>query len=291
MSLSLHRRAELSDGQIARLEGALTAFYTNPPAQYYRMADRPPTQYNVRDQPFHCDFVGRVLPGSTVLEAGCGTAHLCPLIERQGGHYSGLDHSEALLADNQRRFPGAAFYSLQSPPQQTFDLVASLYTIEHIADPEKYLASLWKYCRPGGLVAVICPEFVASPGYAPSIFYGRTPGRLSEKLKAGRVLDAAAHGLDLKWHAPRWKQRALAAPPGAFWINLKPRVLHENDYNIDTDAVHLVQLRDLVWFFEKQGAEILQTSLTMPGVPPEVLAYNAYVVARKPGGPPGSVPA
>jgi len=77
-------------------------------------------------------------------------------------------------------------------------------------------------------------------------------------------------------------ENALASPPGAFWINLKPRVLYENDYAIDTDAVHIVQLRDLVWHFQNLGAELIQTSRQMPGLTPEVLRYNAYLVIRKP---------
>jgi SAM-dependent methyltransferase len=282
MNLALHRRAELSAQQIARLESGLTAFYSHPPARYYQMSDKSPEHYNPRQQPFHCELLERVSPGTRVLEVGCGTAHLCPQVEARGGHYAGLDHSADLLADNRRRFPGAAFYSLQTPPAQTFDLVASLYTIEHIADPPAYLELLWRFCRPGGLIGIICPEFIASPGYAPSIFYGRTPRRFSTKLKAGDVADAVAHWLDLKWHAPRWKQRALAAPPGAFWINLKPRIFHEDGYDIDTDAVHLVQLKDLVWFFETRGAEILQTSHSVPGVDPAVSRFNCYLLVRKP---------
>jgi SAM-dependent methyltransferase len=285
MSLSLHRRAELSEQQIAGLERALTAFYQNPPPKYYQTADRSAAQYNPQDQPFHCDLLDRVVPGTTVLEVGCGTAHLCPYVEKKGGLYSGLDHSEALLADNRRRFPRARFYALTSPPADRFDVVASLYTIEHIADPPRYLDRLWRFCRPGGLVAIICPEFIASPGYAPSVFFGRTPGRFSAKVKAGALADAAAHWLDLKLRAPRWKQCALASPPGAFWINLRPRILHEADYAIDTDAVHLVQLRDLVWFFQTAGAEMVQTSEQMAGISPEVRRFNCYLVARKPAAP------
>jgi SAM-dependent methyltransferase len=282
MSLSLHRRAELSEEQIAGLNRAMTSFYRNPPPRYYQMADRPPAQYNEREQPFHLDLLGRVFPDATVLEVGCGTAHLCPHVESRSGRYSGLDHSDELLQKNRHRFPHARFFSLQSPPEQTFDIVASLYTIEHIADPPQYLESLWRYCRPGGLVAIICPEFIASAGFAPSIFFGRTPRRLREKIKAGDVPNAVSHLIDLKWRAPRWKKRALASPPGAFWINLQPRILHENDYDIDTDAVHLVQLRDLVWFYQNKGAEILQTSGDMPGISPTVLSYNGYLLVRKP---------
>jgi SAM-dependent methyltransferase len=289
MSLSLHRRADLSEQQVAALEKALAAFYRNTPPEYYQMADRSSTQYNPRDQPFYCDLIGRVFPGATVLEAGCGTAHLCPYVGEKSAHYSGLDHSRDLLENNRRRFPRADFYSLKSPPAKTFDIVVSLYTIEHIADPPKYLDLLWQYCRPGGLIAIICPEFIASSGFAPSIFFGRTPRRLRDKLKAGQIADTVGHLLDLRFRAPLWKKRARTSPPGAFWTNLKPRILHGHDYQIDTDAVHLVQLRDLIWFFENKGAEILQTSANLPGISPEVLSYNCYLLARKPVGPPETV--
>jgi hypothetical protein len=75
MSLDLRRRAELSAEQVAVFEQALAAFYKNPPASYYQIADQAAQKYTPREQPFHCDLVGRVFPGATVLEAGCGTAH------------------------------------------------------------------------------------------------------------------------------------------------------------------------------------------------------------------------
>ena len=115
--------------------------------------------------------------------------------------------------------------------------MASLYTIEHVVDPAAYLHRLWEFCRPGGLVAIICPEFIDSPGLPPSVIYGRTTRRLSNKLLHFDFADAAAHLLDLYWRGPRWKTAAQARPPGAFWINLRPRVLHGAAYTIDADAV------------------------------------------------------
>ena len=282
MSLSIRRQAELSAAQLDSLGNAMAAFYQKPPPSYYQIADKSPSQYTPEQQPFHCDMISRVKAGDRVLEVGCGTAHLCPLIEQKGGIYSGLDHSEALLNDNRRRFPKAHFFAVDSPPTETFDLVVSMYTIEHIANPTAYLEQLWRFCRPGGLVAIICPEFVGSPGFAPSIFFGRTPGRFSEKLRRLDLLDAACHWLDLKWFGPRWKRQALAAAPGAFWINLKPRILHENQYAIDTDAVHLVQLRDLVWFFQSKNGDIIQSSKRMLEVSPELNVYNCYLIVKKP---------
>jgi SAM-dependent methyltransferase len=282
MSLALMRHAEISPEQIARLQKAMSGFYQNTPASYYQIADQSARRYNSKEQPFHCDLAGRVFPGATVLEAGCGTAHLCPYVEERGGVYTGLDYSEILLLKNRQRFPKARFFQIGTPLPETFDIVASLYTIEHVVDPPAYLESLWQFCRPGGLIAIICPEFIDSPGFPPSVFYGKTPRRFREKLSALDLLDATSHLLDLKLRAPRWKKQLRASPPGAFWMNLRPGVLHGAEYSIDADAVHLVRLKDLVWFFKQKGAEILQTSAEMTGVSADVLQYNCYLLAKKP---------
>jgi SAM-dependent methyltransferase len=213
---------------------------------------------------------------------GCGTAHLCPHVEARGGSYTGVDYSEQLIAENRRRFPHARFHTLDAPMTEQFDLVVSLYTVEHVADPPAYLDQMWAHCRPGGLLAVICPEFVNCPAFAPSIFFGRTPRRFREKVKAFDVVDAGWHLIDLKVLGVLWQRRARKSPPGAFWINLRPRVLHGAEFTSDTEAIHLVRLSDLVWFFEQKGADMLATSLTVPKVAPEVLRYNCYVVAKRP---------
>ena len=283
MSLDLRRRAELSTDQVAALAQALAAFYKNPPANYYPIANRAANRYTPGEQPFHCDLAGRVFPGATVLEVGCGTAHLCPSVEKNGGTYTGLDFSADLLADNRRRFPRASFYPIGTPLTETFDLVASLFTLEHIADPPAYLESLWQHCRPGGMVGIICPEFIECPGVPPSVFFGTTPRRFREKLQSFQLVDAFRHLVDWKWSAPSFQERSRRSPAGAFWINLKPRILHgAQEFSSDADAVHFPRLKDLVWFFEQKNAEIIQTSARMPGVREEILRHSCYVLARKP---------
>lgn len=281
MSVDIHRYADVPVLERARLSDALAEFYRNPPPSYYCIADGAARHYNEREQPFHCDLVSQVRPGTRVLEMGCGTAHLCAQVEQRGGFYTGVDHSDALLAENRRRFPSARFLRLGDPLSEQFDLVASLYTIEHVVDPPTYLKDMWDACKPGGLLVVICPEFVDSPGFPPSVFFGRTPGRLRKKIQDLALADAVAHVLDLKRGAAAWKRVAKAAAPGAFWLNLRPRVLFGADYAIDTDAVHLVRRQDIVWFFQQSGAKIVRTSTEMPGVSPDILRFNAYVLARK----------
>jgi 2-polyprenyl-3-methyl-5-hydroxy-6-metoxy-1,4-benzoquinol methylase len=281
VSISLLPHAELSSAQRESLNQALSAYYSNPPKSYYEIAGQAIDCYTPELLPFHCDLVGRVLPGQRLLELGCGDAHLCPQIERKGAHYTGIDHSSDLLADNRCRYPHATFLPVDAALANDFDVVASLYTIEHVVDPPAYLQRLWSLARPGGLIAIICPEFIDSDGYAPSIHFGTTPRRLREKIIAGAFGDALAHLIDFLWHAPRWKARARTSAPGAFWINALPSELHGRNHGVDTDAVHLPRLLDLMWWLEQRGAEIVVTSAVLPGVPPSVLRYNCYVVARK----------
>lgn len=281
MSISLHPCAQLSAEQREALDRALSAYYAKPPNSYYEIAGQAVDQYRPDLLPFHCDLVNRVSSGQRLLELGCGDAHLCSHIERRGAHYTGVDHSPELLAANRHRYPAATFLSVDTVLTNDFDVVASLYTIEHVVDPPAYLDRLWSLVKPGGLVAVICPEFIDSYGYAPSVHFGKTPRRLREKLLAGDFGDSFAHLVDLYWHAPRWKSRARASAPGVFWINSRPSEFYGISHGVDTDAVHLPRLLDLTWWFEQKTAEIVVTSKTLPGVPQPVLDYNCYLVARK----------
>lgn len=282
MSLCIHRHADVSRVELSRLSEALATFYQNPPDSYYRIADGSAQRYNSTEQPFHCDLISRITLGTSVLEVGCGTAHLCSFVEQRGGNYTGVDYSSALLRENRLRFPNARFFQIGAIPEETFDLVASLYTVEHVIEPPIYLRQLWDSCRPGGLIGVISPEFIDSYGLPPSLYYGFTPARLREKLKKLAILDAGAHFFDQKIVAALWKRRALASKPGAFWINLKPRVLHGAKYTIDSDAVHLVRRKDLMWYFQSLGGEIVCTSADFPDAQASVCRFNSYVLVQKP---------
>jgi len=260
----------------------MAAFYAQTPSSYYEIAGRAAEQYTPAQQPFHMHLLEQVRPGMSVLEMGCGTAHLCPHVEARDGRYTGLDYGAKLLDQNRLRHPCARFLQIGTELPAPFDLVASLYTIEHVADPPAYLARMWAATRPGGLLGIICPEFIECEGLPPSVFYGRSPRRFREKIRTLSLPDAVRHAVEVHWVAPRWKAQARAAAPGAFWLNTAPAVLHGAAYSIDADAVHLPRLRDLEWWLNGQGAEILATSATLPEIPAEILRFNCYILARKP---------
>ncbi|MFZ3376344.1 MAG: class I SAM-dependent methyltransferase [Chthoniobacterales bacterium] len=280
--ISVFRHAELDSTEKSVLQQRLLEYYSNPPESYYTIADQAALQYTPDLQPFHCDLASRVKAGMKVLELGCGTAHLCPFVEAHGAFYTGMDCSDKLLDRNHQKFPSARFLLIGTDPGEAFDIVASLYTIEHIVDPAAYLEQMWALCKPAGLLAVICPEFIDSDCYPPSFYYGKTTRRFREKARSLNLIDMFLHIVDLKWNAPRWKKRARRSEPGAFWINLCPSELSGMSHGVDTDAVYLSRLADLTWWLETRGAKILATSGTIAGAPREVLRFNCYVVAQKP---------
>jgi SAM-dependent methyltransferase len=282
MSIRLVRLRDLEPSDKSTLEERLTKFYQTTPALYYQIADQAAEQYVSALLPFHCDLVSRIAPGTKVVELGCGSAHLCRQVEKMGGVYLGMDHDEHLLQRNRERFPRARFLPLSAKLDEQFDVVASLYTIEHVVDPPHYLKTMWNFCKPAGLIAIICPDFVDGESLPPSVFYGTTPRRLREKILSLAFGDMIEHCIDLFWRAERWKRRLRMEKPGAFWINLRPRVLHGANYSIDADAVHLSRLQDISGWLENHGASILATSRSMKNVPESVLRFNCYVVAQKP---------
>ncbi len=281
MSVNVKPLAEVSQHSRATLEEKLTSFYSTSPEAYYTEADRSLNQYTPTVLPFHCDLVSRINAGDRVFEVGCGSAHLCGHVQAAGGHYTGLDHGEKLLEQNRTRYPEAQFLSLSQPPVDTFDIVASLYTIEHVVDPVAYLDTLWSFCRPGGLIGIICPDFIDGAELPASFFYGTTARRFRTKLATFSLWDATRHLLDLFWSAPRWKAGARAAAPGMFWINQAPRIFAGAAYSPDADAVHLPRLQDLTWWIERRGGIVLDTSRSVEA-PENVLQHNCYLVARRP---------
>lgn len=284
MAFGLRQARNTSAQETKKLNERMRHFYENAPTNYYEISDIASLHYQSDEQPFHCHLASLAAEGQHVLEVGCGTAHLCPHIMQRGAFYHGTDMSQRILSENRKRFPQGYFYPPDDIPHRHFDIVASLYTLEHTADPLAYLQTLWRYCRDGGIVAVICPDFIDGDGIPRSVYYGSTPRRIREKIASCSLSDAFLHLWELFVLFPAWKAFARSRPPGAFWINQAPSDLAGREHDIDGDAVHFPRLLDLVHWFNSQGANIITTSNEMPGAPDHVKKHNCYIAARKPEG-------
>jgi SAM-dependent methyltransferase len=106
-------------------------------------------------------FLTQLVPAGCVLDVGCGTGLLAGQLSARGYQVVGVDPSEGMLEVMRARSPRvqavkASGEALPFPPDQ-FDLVVTVATLHHIADPDRVratLAEMVRVCRPTGTVVV-----------------------------------------------------------------------------------------------------------------------------------------
>lgn len=103
-----------------------------------------------------------------VLDAACGTGYGSYLLARAGARkVVGVDRNPARIRFAARRFrsPGLSFQvgdceGLDFPPD-SFDLVVSSNTLEHLPDPSRFLQGVSKTISPGGQLLVAVPPVLS----------------------------------------------------------------------------------------------------------------------------------
>jgi 2-polyprenyl-3-methyl-5-hydroxy-6-metoxy-1,4-benzoquinol methylase len=124
-------------------------------------------------------YLGNV-KGLKVLEIGCGRGAFARYLAEQGADVWAADFSPVAVAETEKLLAArgrALVADVQALPfpDESFDLVVSLETLEHVPDPKKGLAELVRVTRRGGRLIVTTPNYLNFMG-----FY-----RLARKL-AGR---------------------------------------------------------------------------------------------------------
>jgi SAM-dependent methyltransferase len=111
------------------------------------------------------------LEGLKVLEIGCGRGGFSKYLLECGADLVAADFSEAaveitkrFLQDRPRSEVMVADIQNIPFPDNTFDCVISLETLEHIPDPDKGLAELIRVTKVGGRTIVTTPNYLSSLG-------------------------------------------------------------------------------------------------------------------------------
>ncbi|MEO1339478.1 MAG: class I SAM-dependent methyltransferase, partial [Myxococcota bacterium] len=105
--------------------------------------------------------------GMRILDCGCGTGAVSRVMAEfvgPKGHVLGIDRSEDRLAQAKRLAEGAGRHlefkqrSLDLPPddseKESFDVVWSRFVFEYLPSPEKTMANLLSYLKPGGTLVI-----------------------------------------------------------------------------------------------------------------------------------------
>src|SRR5438270_10720036 len=101
-------------------------------------------------------FLGQV----RLLDIGCGTGALARDVDST--RYLGVDQDEESIAIAKNLFPMHRFLTLtdfaQSQNDNEFDRIVGLAVIEHVDDPQKWLAWVRTLLKPGGQVVLTTPH-------------------------------------------------------------------------------------------------------------------------------------
>lgn len=110
--------------------------------------------------------LGRLDPGATVLEIGCGLGAMLAGLQEQGfREIYGTEASDYRAAASAARFPGRIFNGGYDgvPEGLTFDIIYSNHVFEHIYDPADAVRWAAARLRPRGILAVTVPSAWGEP--------------------------------------------------------------------------------------------------------------------------------
>ncbi len=108
-----------------------------------------------------------LVKGKRVLDIACGEGYGSHLIKQAGAaHVTGVDISNESVAKAKKLFSGDGleFKAADAAsldvlfPENEFDVVISVETIEHLADPRSFLESLKRLTKPAGVILLTCPN-------------------------------------------------------------------------------------------------------------------------------------
>jgi SAM-dependent methyltransferase len=110
-------------------------------------------------------FGAQVVAGQEVLDASCGVGYGIEILSRAGASaVTGVDISAEAIAAAKDRFGEFATAleeaDLRDLPfkDNSFDVVVSFETIEHVEEPREALAELDRVLRPGGILVISSPN-------------------------------------------------------------------------------------------------------------------------------------
>ncbi len=111
--------------------------------------------------------------GQRILDAACGLGHVACILARlvgPTGQVIGVDRSETMIrhAEARTHAPHASALSVAFRqgditaldfPESTFDRAHAARVLEHVPDPSVAVGELVRVTRPGGLVALVEPDY------------------------------------------------------------------------------------------------------------------------------------
>lgn len=231
----------------------------------------------------YADTLKPAKPGGRALDVGCGVGQVVGGLTTAGVEAYGVDVSQPNIERAQKISPRCQLYDGKRLPFASgyFASVGAINVLEHVEEPENFIAELARVTEPGGRVIISSPNFLRVFGF--------------------RDYHPKMRGVGNKWR--NWKRlrektrQMRAAPANVRFDRMTPIV--KEPFTPDDDAIVATNAFEIEFFLKQNGCEIESVQCTDRYVPRladailnataiKYLMFNAFVVARKTTAPSGN---
>lgn len=246
---------------------------------YYRENEEYANFLDGWDSGFYAKYADTLCPdepGGKALDVGCGVGQVVQRLMDAGHEAHGVEVSGPNMEKARRISDRCQLYDGRTLPfcDATFDSVGALNVLEHVEEPEAFLAELVRVTKQGGKVVVSSPNFFRALGLRD--YHPRMRG-IGNKWR--------------NWQRLRAKRRQMAADPESVRFD-RMEPIRRKPFQPDDDAIVATNGVEIKFFLEQNGCDVLRAECTDRYVAKPIdfalnlgpwrhLMFNAFVVARR----------
>ena len=214
--------------------------------------------------------------GGRVLDVGCGVGQVVVRLASEGVDAWGVDVAQANIDRAAQATDRCRWYDGRRLPfpDGEFAVVGALNVLEHVEEPEAFVAEVVRVTAPAGRIVLSSPNFLRALGW--------------------RDYHPRMRGIANKWRnvaaLVQRRRRMREQPDAVRFERMKPII--KTPFTPDDDAIVCTNALDMAFFLKRNGCVVESVACTDRTVSPLVdwvlnatplryAMFNAFVVARK----------